>query len=228
MARRWSGRSWWSRAYLWATHQLYSEFAWAYDLVSWAASLGWWSRWRREALEHIIGSRVLEIGFGTGELLVEMATRGLQVWGLEPSRAMHRVTSRKLGKRHLWVPRVRAGAQALPFADGSFDSIVATFPAEYILDPATFRESARILRAADPSTGEAGRFIIGGLFFRIGRARGHPVADLAVVGAACSPIARVQALCSPWFQIELVHLASRCRWWEVATPLLVLERRCDI
>ena len=52
--------------------------------------------------------------------------------------------SRKAG---LAVPLVRARAQALPFCDGSFDSVVATFPTEFILEPATLREAARVLRA---------------------------------------------------------------------------------
>src|SRR5262249_44461283 len=40
---------------------------------------------------------------------------------------------------------VRAVAQALPFS-ASFDSIVATFPTEYIIDTATLAELRRVLR----------------------------------------------------------------------------------
>ena len=147
---------WLLRLYIWATYRLYDEFAWAYDLVSWVVSLGQWSRWRRSALEHVVGRRVLELGFGTGELLLEMGRRGWRAAGLDSSPAMHRVTARKMARRGVWVPRVRALAQRMPFADTSFDSIVATFPANYIVDPATLREVARLLRPG-------GRFVVVGL-----------------------------------------------------------------
>ncbi len=151
--------SWVARLYLWASYRLYDEFAWAYDAVSWLVSFGQWSAWRRMALAHVEGGRVLEMGFGTGVLLREMAQRGWCVYGLEPSSAMHRVTARKLARAQtMRVPRVRATAQHMPFGDGCFDAVVATFPALYILDPATLFEVARVLM------GPGGRFIIAGLF----------------------------------------------------------------
>lgn len=160
--------TWLARLYLWATYRLYAEFAWAYDLVSWLVSLGRWSGWRRMALDHVDGQRVLEVGFGTGELLAEMKSCGLQVVGLELSPAMHRVTGRKLARRGLAVPRVQGRVQAVPFADGQFDSIVSTFPADYILEPATLREVARLLRPPDPSTGAVGgRLVVVGLLVSV-------------------------------------------------------------
>ena len=154
------------RLYLWATHLLYDQLAWAYDLVSWVVSLGHWSGWRRKALEHLIGQRVLEVGFGTGELLVEMAGQGMGVVGLDPSPAMHRITRNKLCRRNVRASLVRGISQTMPFADGCFDSIVATFPAEYILDLETMQGVARLLRPADPPTGtKGGRFIIVGAGF---------------------------------------------------------------
>ena len=157
---------WTARLYLWTTERLYHEFAWAYDWVSWWVSLGHWSRWRSDALRHVTGYQVLEIGFGTGDLLLDMAGRGWQVYGLDLSPAMHRVTARKMRRRGLWVPRVRARAQAMPFADHSFDAVIATFPSQYILSLATLREVARLLCRPDPDVGiQGGRFIIAGLYF---------------------------------------------------------------
>ena len=50
-----------------------------------------------------------------------------------------------------WVggepPLVRARAQAMPFQSGSFDSVVSTFPAEFIIDPATLAEIARVMKS---------------------------------------------------------------------------------
>ena len=155
---------WIARLYVWATYRLYNEFAWAYDLVSWVVSLGHWAGWRSMALDHVVGQRVLEVGFGTGELLIEGARRGLQMHGLDLSAAMQRVTARKLRRSDLWVPRVRALVQRTPYANGSFDSIISTFPAAYILDPTTLEEVARLLRESDADSGApGGRFIVVGL-----------------------------------------------------------------
>jgi len=41
---------------------------------------------------------------------------------------------------------VRARAQAMPFRSGAFDSVVSTFPTEFIVDPATLNEIARVLK----------------------------------------------------------------------------------
>ncbi len=132
--------------YTFLYHQLYTRFAWAYDGVSWLVSLGRWASWRRVALDFVKGPDVLEVGFGTGELLSEMAGRGMAVTGLEASAAMHSITSRKLKRRQQSVERVQGFAQQLPFADGSFDTVLATFPAGFVTDSAAHREFARVLR----------------------------------------------------------------------------------
>jgi ubiquinone/menaquinone biosynthesis C-methylase UbiE len=156
--------TWLGRLYMWATHRLYDELAWAYDVVSWFVSLGHWSGWRRTALDHVVGQRILELGFGTGELLSEMGERGLWPVGLDASVAMHRVTGRKLARSGIFIPRVRGVTQCIPFANGSFDSVVCTFPAEYILHTATLYEIARVLRSPDPVSGEGGgRLVMVGL-----------------------------------------------------------------
>lgn len=125
---------------------LYTRFAWAYDGVSWLVSLGHWDGWRRVALGFVIGESVLEVGFGTGELLAEMARRQFAVTGLEASAAMHAIAGGKLDARGLSAPRVQGFAQHLPFADAAFDTIVATFPAGFVTDPAAQDEFARVLR----------------------------------------------------------------------------------
>lgn len=132
--------------YVFLYRQLYTRFAWAYDGVSWLVSLGRWDDWRRVALDFLVGADVLEVGFGTGELLSEMAGRGMAVTGLEASAEMHNITTRKLTERRVSAPRVQGFAQQLPFADNSFDSVLATFPAGFVTDSAAHREFARVLR----------------------------------------------------------------------------------
>jgi ubiquinone/menaquinone biosynthesis C-methylase UbiE len=48
---------------------------------------------------------------------------------------------------------VQCRVQALPFRSGEFDSVVSTFPSDYIADAATLREVQRV-------TNERGRLIV--------------------------------------------------------------------
>ncbi len=142
------------RIYLWACERLYHEFAWSYDAVAWSVSGGRWAAWRRSVLPWVQGPAVLEIGFGTGALLQEMAESGHAVVGVDASRAMvQRARPQCAGRASV----IQAPAQALPVADCSFDSVVATFPAPYITEDCTIAEVARVLRPA-------GRLIVGGLW----------------------------------------------------------------
>ena len=146
-----------ARLYLWAADRLYNEFAPLYDAVSWLVSSGQWARWRRVALDYVQGNDVLEVGFGTGELLTEMAARGWNVTGVDLSAAMQRVTGRKVQTAAArGLRRIRGRVQALPLRDACFDTVVSTFPAPYIVEPASLSEIARVLRPG-------GRLVVVGL-----------------------------------------------------------------
>lgn len=134
------------RCYRWLTELLYHQFAWAYDAVAWFVSWGQWSKWRLDALAYLSDGDILEVGFGTGALLIEMAKRGQSVVGLETSRQMQRVTGRKLQRERLIVNRVQGRTQALPFPHSSFNTIVATFPANFIAEETSLCEFYRILK----------------------------------------------------------------------------------
>jgi len=125
---------------------LYNELAWMYDVVSWAISLGQWRRWQRAAMPHLTGERVLEVAFGTGGLLIDLAEAGYCPFGLELSPYMMRIAKGKLGRKGLAVPLCRGRAQAMPFADGAFDSLAVTFPADFILEPTALIEMGRVLQ----------------------------------------------------------------------------------
>ncbi|MFL5735043.1 MAG: class I SAM-dependent methyltransferase [Chloroflexia bacterium] len=130
-----------------AFEALYGPFAWAYDWVSAVFFLGQWRRWQRVAIHFLQGPRVLEIGMGTGNLHIDLKRAGYQVWGIDLSPQMLRRVSRKAPRAGLGPFNIcRARAQALPFPGGAFDSVVSTFPSEYIADPLTLAEIARVLR----------------------------------------------------------------------------------
>jgi len=122
--------------------RFYDELAWAYDAVSWLASLGRWAAWRRVALRYVEGQHILEIGCGTGHLLPALAARGGRVCGGDLSAAMLRLARRRAGPD---TPLCRLQAQALPFGPASFDTILCTFPAPFIRDRRTWAEFERVL-----------------------------------------------------------------------------------
>ena len=134
------------RVVRWAFARFYREFAWTYDTVAGAVSAGRWGAWGRAVLPYLHG-RVLELGCGTGNLQRALADQG-EHWaiGLDASPQMLTITRRKLVISGRSGHLARAVAQALPFSATSFDSVVATFPTEYIIDVATLAELRRVLR----------------------------------------------------------------------------------
>lgn len=147
------------KVYLWATERLYHSFAWAYDFVAWLVSFGNWSRWRLDILDYLQPGCTLEVGFGTGSLLIEMAQRGYEVMGLELSPQMHQVTQRKLERKGLTFPRIRGRTEGIPFASKVFDNVISSFPSDYIVHEDTLDEILRVLRLG-------GRLVIVGVGVR--------------------------------------------------------------
>lgn len=138
----------WTRLLRLGFRLLYNEMAFTYDTVSRVVSLGQWRDWQRVALEHLDappGAPILELAHGTGDLQIDLHAAGYEPIGVDLSRAMGRIARRKLRNGDLPVRLVRARAQALPFAAGSFPAAVSTFPTEFIVDPATLAELSRVL-----------------------------------------------------------------------------------
>jgi ubiquinone/menaquinone biosynthesis C-methylase UbiE len=123
---------------------LYHQFAWTYDFVAAVVSLGRWQGWVETVVPYLDG-RVLEIGFGPGHLQEALNERGFCSFGLDESPQMVRQATKRLRKRKGSIRLIRGYAQVIPFAEASFDSVAATFPAEYIFDPNTLKEIRRVL-----------------------------------------------------------------------------------
>ncbi len=130
----------------WAFARFYREFAWTYDVVAAVVSRGLWSRWIVAAVPQLQGDRVLELGSGTGYLQQALHRQRIAAVGLDASPQMLRLARRKTDRAGSNALLLRGYAQHLPFATATFSDVVATFPAEYILDPATFSEIWRVLR----------------------------------------------------------------------------------
>jgi ubiquinone/menaquinone biosynthesis C-methylase UbiE len=133
------------RALRFAFHLFYNPFAFTYDFVSALVSRGHWRAWTRAAIPRIRGTRVLEIPCGTGNLLVDMRAAGYAPIGVDLSASMLGITRGKLRQSGTRAPLARARAQALPFPNAAFDSVVMTFPPGFVSDPTAFAEIHRVL-----------------------------------------------------------------------------------
>ena len=154
---------------------LYHELAFTYDLVAATVSFNRWKDWILSVIPFIEGDRILEIGHGPGHLQRILRSRYLFAVGIDESGQMGRLAKRNLTRRsssqssqpasipssqssqlaYTHINLTRGIGQHLPFRNESFDTVVATFPTEYITDPGTLAEVKRCLSDAD-----GGRFIV--------------------------------------------------------------------
>jgi ubiquinone/menaquinone biosynthesis C-methylase UbiE len=95
------------------------QIPWIYDpLCALYEKLGL-ARWRRWLVEGVRG-RTLDLGCGTGRNL-PLLPPGVSVIGLDPAPD----ALRRARRRAPAVPLVRGSAEALPFRDGTFDTVVS-------------------------------------------------------------------------------------------------------
>jgi ubiquinone/menaquinone biosynthesis C-methylase UbiE len=122
---------------------LYHQFAFTYDLVAATVSFNRWNDWVRKIIPFIKGTRILELGHGPGHLQRILRRDGWFAVGIDESAQMGRLAKRNTDRSaHI----ARGVAQQLPFPEGCFDTIVSTFPTEYIIDPPALAEVRRCLR----------------------------------------------------------------------------------
>jgi ubiquinone/menaquinone biosynthesis C-methylase UbiE len=111
-------------------------------LVAAAVSFNRWKDWVERVIPFIEGSRVLELGHGPGHLQRILLSRGLVAVAIDESSQMGLLAKRNTrGSARI----ARGLAQELPFRAGSFDTIVSTFPTEYIFDTRSVAEARRCL-----------------------------------------------------------------------------------
>lgn len=131
----------------WLFETLYKH-EYLYRFASTVPFAGQWRVWQRLVLTRLHGHDVLELGCGLGDLLVDMIEAGYNCRAIEYSPQMVKAARDTLERHKVgektWV--IQGAAQHLPFADSSFDSVVSTFPSEYIYNPDTIAEVERVLR----------------------------------------------------------------------------------
>jgi ubiquinone/menaquinone biosynthesis C-methylase UbiE len=103
---------------------------------------------RRFALEMIEsrvapGSKILDIGCGTGHLAGELMRRGYQAWGVDFSEGMVRYA-----REHYAADRFQVGdIEQIPFPDNTFDGVMSLGVMEYLSrDEPALREMWRVLK----------------------------------------------------------------------------------
>lgn len=100
----------------------------------------------RYILERCPGSRVLDVGCGTGVLAGRLAESGCRVTGVDPSQGMLNV----MAEARPAVEGVRGEGRDLPFEDETFDVAITVAALHHVADPAAVRatlmEMVRVIR----------------------------------------------------------------------------------
>lgn len=131
----------------WLFETLYRN-RYLYRFASTVPFAGQWRVWQRLVLLRLRGIDVLELGCGLGDLQVDMLRAGYHCRAVERSPQMVAAARDTLRRYRRGDPAriIQGSAQSLPFSDSAFDSVVSTFPSEYIYDPNTIAEVERVLR----------------------------------------------------------------------------------
>lgn len=122
---------------------MFDRIALRYDLLNSLLTLGLDTRWRRQTarlIELPFGSRVADLGCGTGDLCRELAGAGHRPVGIDRSRGM-------LAAARTVAPLIRADALVLPLPDASLDGVASGFALRNLASlPVFLSECARVLR----------------------------------------------------------------------------------
>src|SRR6516165_9046219 len=117
------------------------QIPWLYDLGVALAEWRGLGRWRRWLARGATG-RTLDLGTGTGRNLPLLGP-GVRAVAVDP----HAEALARARRRAPAIPLVVARAEALPFRDGAFDTVLAGLVLCSVADPAAaLAEARRVLR----------------------------------------------------------------------------------
>jgi demethylmenaquinone methyltransferase/2-methoxy-6-polyprenyl-1,4-benzoquinol methylase len=123
---------------------MFDRIASVYDLMNRVMTVGMDERWRSRAAD-LAGSpgRALDVATGTGDLAIELASRGAEVVGVDFSEGMLEIARKK-------APQIQfrtGNALALDFPDNEFDAATVGFGARNFDDlDRGLAEMARVVR----------------------------------------------------------------------------------
>jgi len=110
---------------------------------------------RRYIIEHLLPrrGRILDVGCGTGKLLLEAGRRGLPGHGVDSNKEMLAIAEKRVKKHNLgkWVQFQQGDATKLEFKDESFDLVLSTLMISE-LQPAEIADFlSEVLRVSAPN-----------------------------------------------------------------------------
>jgi ubiquinone/menaquinone biosynthesis C-methylase UbiE len=148
---------------------VYDRLAKLYDAVDWFTG-NTTHRLRKRALRYLPppGSRLLEVGFGSGRLHLELAERYAMA-GLDLAPGMARLTKRRLAAHGKRSSLCIGSAYALPWPDSHFDAVISTFAFSAFPDAdRALDEMVRVIRSGGKVIiVDAGEAADGKLFARL-------------------------------------------------------------
>ncbi len=126
-----------------AVRQMFDTIAPRYDMVNRIMTFRLDVRWRRKAVKLLalpIGSRVLDLASGTGDLCIDLVRAGHQPLSVDLSYGM-------LAADRSGAPRVQADILNMPFPDACVDGVTCGFALRNLVDlPSFFNELGRVVR----------------------------------------------------------------------------------
>jgi demethylmenaquinone methyltransferase / 2-methoxy-6-polyprenyl-1,4-benzoquinol methylase len=125
---------------------MFDRIAGVYDRMNSVMTAGLHHRWRERAADLAAvcaGTRALDVATGTGDLAIELASRGADVTGMDFAPAMLEIARAKAPE----IAFEEGDALALRYDDGEFDAVTVGFGARNFADlDAGLGEMARVAK----------------------------------------------------------------------------------
>ncbi|MEE8420797.1 MAG: methyltransferase domain-containing protein [Dehalococcoidales bacterium] len=117
-----------------ATQKRYDRIAPVYDLMEGLVERSSYAKWREMLWRRVEGEKILEIGVGTGKNFPYYPAE-TEITAVDFSARMLQRARRKAERETMAVRLEQMDVQHLEFADGTFDTVVATFVFCSVPDP---------------------------------------------------------------------------------------------